>query len=287
VGLNGAGKSTLLKTLSQQLPAVAGELSYGHEVSSGYYAQHVGEALAPTSTVFECLQSKASHDTPTQDILDLAGSLLFSGADIHKKVSVLSGGEKARVALGQVLLERRPFLILDEPTNHLDFYTVEALTQALTKFEGTLIVVSHDQGFIKRVATKIVEIKSGTIRSYPGTYEDYVWSLSQQLLNNEPTQKVSKIAPGETSASETKSDTQLSREARKKRDTRLRQIRKQLDTLPALISKKQNEVLEINNRLAVGQQTPELFKALEQGQKVVEDLESEWLRLAEELEELE
>src|SRR6185312_599976 len=122
------------------------------------------------------------RDIKAQEILNLAGSLLFSGGDVDKKVKVLSGGEKARVALGQMLLKKSPLLIMDEPTNHLDFDTVEALTNALAHFAGTSIVVSHDRSFIRRVSNKILEIRDGHAEVYPGTYDDYVWSLEKGIL---------------------------------------------------------------------------------------------------------
>ncbi len=181
VGLNGQGKSTLLKALSGQLKLMHGELKVGQNISVGYYAQHVGEALDPQLSVFQELDSVTAPDFPRQSILDLAGSLLFSGSDVEKPIRVLSGGERARVALGKILLGRHSCLILDEPTNHLDFHTVEALSQALAKFSGSLFVVSHDRSFIRRVSTKIIEIDSGKVSLYPGSYEDYLWSLEKRM----------------------------------------------------------------------------------------------------------
>lgn len=185
VGYNGAGKSTLLKTLGQRLPLISGELNMGYKVEASYFAQHVTEDLKSEDTILESLQSAAHGDVKAQEILNLAGSLLFSGNDIYKKIKVLSGGEKSRVALGQILLRKKPLLIMDEPTNHLDFDTVEALTMALSEFEGTLVVVSHDRSFIKRVANKILEIKNGDVHVYPGTYDEYVWHVTQQSLRDD------------------------------------------------------------------------------------------------------
>lgn len=182
VGFNGAGKSTLLKSLAGRLPLVSGERKLGHNVSLSYYAQHVSEELNPNDTVFDSLQRVAQKDISTQEILSIAGSLLFSGEAVQKKISVLSGGEKSRVALGQILLQRSPLILMDEPTNHLDFDTVEALTSALKDYDGTVVVVSHDRSFIGRIATKILEIRDGGAEIYPGTYDDYVWSLENGSL---------------------------------------------------------------------------------------------------------
>lgn len=183
VGFNGAGKSTLLKGLSGILKPQQGELQYGYQVQVGYFSQHSSERLNPEATILESLQATAHTSIKNQEILNLAGSLLFSGDDVYKKIKVLSGGEKSRVALGQILLLKAPVLLLDEPTNHLDFDTVEALTQALQNYDGSIIVVSHDRGFIARVATKILEIKNRKAEFYPGTYEDYLWSLEKGVLS--------------------------------------------------------------------------------------------------------
>lgn len=182
VGFNGAGKSTLLKSLAGRIPLLKGERKMGYQVSLSYYAQHVAEDLNPNDTVFESLQSVAHKDITQQEILGIAGSLLFSGESVNKKVRVLSGGEKSRVALGQILLRRSPMLLMDEPTNHLDFDTVNALTEALRAYPGTVIVVSHDRSFIGRIATKILEIRDGQAEIYPGTYDDYLWSLEKGSL---------------------------------------------------------------------------------------------------------
>jgi ATP-binding cassette subfamily F protein 3 len=182
VGLNGAGKSTLLKSLGEQIPLVKGSIKWGHQVRFSYFAQHTPEALLPEDTVFEAMARATHKDVTQQEVLNIAGSLLFSGDAIKKKVKVLSGGEKSRVALGQILLQKSPLLLLDEPTNHLDFDTVEALTTALEQYEGTIITVSHDRGFIGRVANKILEVNHGKLTLYPGTYDEYVWSLQKGFL---------------------------------------------------------------------------------------------------------
>lgn len=195
VGFNGAGKSTLLKTLAGRLPLLSGSCTLGYQVSLSYYAQHVSEDLNPQHTVLEALESAAQKDIDRQEILNLAGSLLFSGDAVKKKIHVLSGGEKSRVALGQILLKRAPLLLLDEPTNHLDFDTVEAMTEALKSYPGTVVVVSHDRGFIGRIATKILEINNGRADVYPGTYDDYLWSLERGVLKDRVTTKAAPAAP--------------------------------------------------------------------------------------------
>jgi ATP-binding cassette subfamily F protein 3 len=182
VGLNGAGKSTLLKSLGSQIPLLNGELTYGFNVELAYFSQHVAEQLDPEWSVLEALNHGAHPNVLRQEVLNIAGSLLFAGEAVEKKIKVLSGGEKSRVALGQILLKKAPLLLLDEPTNHLDFDTVEALTEALARYDGSIITVSHDRAFISRVATQILEIKHGDLQLYPGTYDEYVWSLQKGFL---------------------------------------------------------------------------------------------------------
>lgn len=185
VGYNGAGKSTLLKSLAGRIPMLSGERKEGIHVKISYFAQHVSEDLLNEDTVLDSLQRGAKGSTTAQEILNMAGSLLFSGDDVRKKIKVLSGGEKSRVALGQILLQRHPVLIMDEPTNHLDFDTVEALAAALDNFQGTLIVVSHDRSFLKRISRQILEIRDGQVYVYPGTYDDYLWSLERGALKQQ------------------------------------------------------------------------------------------------------
>ncbi len=180
VGINGAGKSTLLKSIAGAIPLISGKVNLGYQVSLGYYSQHSTDQLILEDTILDSLEKASHKDLMKQDILNIAGSLLFSGEDIYKKIKVLSGGEKSRVALGQILLKKSPVLLLDEPTNHLDFETVEALTEALREYEGTIIVVSHDRSFISRVSSQILEINNGQVEVYPGTYDEYVWSVQQK-----------------------------------------------------------------------------------------------------------
>ncbi len=183
VGFNGAGKSTLLKSLAGGLPLLSGERKLGYEVSLSYFSQHSADQLEMNDTVLGSLQKTAHRGLDRQDILNMAGSLLFSGDDVNKPVRVLSGGEKSRVALGQILLKKSPLLLLDEPTNHLDFDTVEAMTEALRDYAGSVIVVSHDRSFIRRVSNRILEIHDGRVELYPGTYDEYVWSLQKGVLS--------------------------------------------------------------------------------------------------------
>ncbi|MDR1031565.1 MAG: ATP-binding cassette domain-containing protein [Holosporales bacterium] len=181
-GANGRGKTTLLKSLAGAIPLLNGTLELGYEVSLAYYAQHVSEQLKPERTVLEELVCAKDTSITEQDAKNLAGTLLFTKDDMNKKIKILSGGEKSRVALGCVLLKKVNFLLLDEPTNHLDFQTTAALSQALHEYGGAIIVVSHDRAFVRTLSKKTIEVQAdGTVAVYPGTYDEYVWSLQRRL----------------------------------------------------------------------------------------------------------
>ena len=225
VGFNGAGKSTLLKTLGEQIHALNGSLKWGHSVRLSYFAQHTPESLNPEHTVVQAMAATASKEVTQQEVLNIAGSLLFSGDAVHKKVRILSGGEKSRVALGQILLQKSPLLLLDEPTNHLDFDTVEALTTALEQYEGTIVTVSHDRMFIGRVATKILEIQNAQLTLYPGTYDEYVWSLQKGFLANREFQEATTADP-QTVTKESKTNY---KDETKRLQTQIKKLQKQIE----------------------------------------------------------
>lgn len=285
VGLNGAGKSTFLKALAQKLEPQAGTIELGYQVSIGYYAQHVAESLDAKKTVIQEMTAKAHPEVSRQEGLNMAGSLLFSGDDIHKKISVLSGGEKSRVALGQILLQKAPCLILDEPTNHLDFQTVEALTQALTSYEGTLVVVSHDRSFIRRVGKKIVEINHGKASIYPGSYDEYIWSLEKGILS-ERTNNSATLDPVKPRIQK---HIELPKESRKEVEQKKRLLEKTIERAEKKLATQQQKLEGLNSLLASGKNGDDLQNKLLELQKLqaeIESLEKEWIQSSEELESL-
>jgi len=173
VGVNGAGKSTLLKMLAGVLPFERGERTLGAHVEVHYYAQHQLDALDPTKTVLAELE-QADPDSPVGRLRTILGCFLFSADAVDKRISVLSGGEKARVALARMLVRPAALLCMDEPTNHLDLVSKEVLEDALHAFTGTMVFISHDRYFINRIATRVVEVERGRLTSYLGNYDDYM-----------------------------------------------------------------------------------------------------------------
>ncbi|MGA2353158.1 MAG: ABC-F family ATP-binding cassette domain-containing protein [Terriglobales bacterium] len=174
VGVNGAGKSTLIKLLAGQEPLTAGEYKLGHNVEPDYFAQDQYKELDPEARILDDLGELSPASTQTQ-LRSLLGCFLFSGDDVFKRIGVLSGGERNRYALLKMLLHPANFLLLDEPTNHLDLRAKDVLLEALMKYTGTVVFVSHDRYFIDGLATRVFEIGEGKVEIYPGNYEDYLW----------------------------------------------------------------------------------------------------------------
>src|SRR6266404_9589893 len=174
VGVNGAGKSTLIKLLAATEPLTAGEFKLGHNVDFDYFAQDQYKELDPEARILEDLGEMSPSSTQTE-LRSLLGCFLFSGDDVFKRIGVLSGGERNRYALLKMLLHPANFLLLDEPTNHLDIRAKDVLLEALEKYTGTVVFVSHDRYFIDKLSTRVFEIGDGKVEIYPGNYEDYLW----------------------------------------------------------------------------------------------------------------
>jgi ATP-binding cassette, subfamily F, member 3 len=172
IGPNGAGKTTLLRMVAGELAPDTGQIILGHGVEMSYYAQHLSEMLDPRKTVLEEVYQVVPHQG-ISFVRGVCGAFLFSGKDVDKPVGVLSGGERARVSLAKILVKPGNFIVMDEPTNHLDIMASERLIDALGEFDGTLVFVSHNLSFVKRLATKIWDIRDGEIQEYPGTLQEY------------------------------------------------------------------------------------------------------------------
>jgi len=181
IGVNGAGKTTLLRMMAGELPHDGGQIKIGSGVEVGYYAQHHADTLDLGSTVLEVVQ-RAAPETPPARIRSILGAFMFSGDDTDKPVKVLSGGEKARVALARLLVAPGNLLLMDEPSNHLDLASSEALAASLGTFDGTLVFVSHNRSLIRTLATKIWNVEDQRVEIYPGTLDEYMYSMAQRRI---------------------------------------------------------------------------------------------------------
>jgi ATP-binding cassette subfamily F protein 3 len=183
IGVNGAGKTTLLRMISGEIEPDGGKIVMGSNVKLGYYAQHHAESLSRESTVYQEIASLDGTASVTR-VRSVLGAFLFGDDDIEKKIGVLSGGERARVALARLLISPGNLLLMDEPTNHLDLASAEALAESLESYDGTLIFVSHNRAFVRRLATRIWNVADGTVETYSGTLDQYMesWRKRQEAL---------------------------------------------------------------------------------------------------------
>lgn len=264
IGANGKGKSTLLRIIAGTEPC-SGERKWGHNVEESFYAQHQLEALNINNTIIEEMKECGSQMTELE-LRGLLGCFLFSGEDADKRIRILSGGEKARVALAKVIISKANFLMLDEPTNHLDMHSCELLIEALTKYQGSIILVSHDRYFISRTANKIWEIVDHRIKEFKGGYEEWVeWKermARQEADRREPM--------GKKGQPEQKGNKGSAREA----DVNLAPVN---DTPPATLpAQRPANALPVNK-----EQKKELQKMQRQFQQLEEKIATLTLRLAE------
>ncbi len=281
LGDNGQGKTTFLRTIAGDLKPRGGSFRWGNGLKVGYYAQHVYQALDPELDIYTYLSGKSADGVTQQEILNIAGSFLFKGDDVRKKVSVLSGGERARLCLAGLLLSKCNVLLLDEPTNHLDFETVEALGNALKNFQGTIFFISHDRTFVNLVATEIFDVKDGKVIRYLGDYSEYVYHLEMKVREE---MFGSSGEDEEETEEEEKSDYHIRKELKSelsKIESRLKKIEQRISgfkkekesILEAFSSKPDEYSRERSERLA------ELVSILEKE-------EGEWLELSQKLDEI-
>jgi ATP-binding cassette subfamily F protein 3 len=283
VGDNGQGKTTLLRTLAGELPPLAGQVRRSHGAEIGYYAQHVYQALHKDDTVRSHLERSAARDVMRQEVLDLAGAFLFSGDDVAKPVSVLSGGERARLCLAGLLLAKRPVLVLDEPTNHLDFETVEALGEALRDFPGTVLFVSHDRTFVNMVATSIVEVDAGRVRTLPGSYADYVEQLQRRAheRSSTPAAESKRRAEDSASAAAAHAERKRRKNERDRAGKALREVEQRIERLAAERSSLHRKI-----EADPAAHQPDVFARLSAIESETGAAESQWLELSSKIESL-
>ncbi|CAI8222819.1 MAG: putative ABC transporter ATP-binding protein YheS [Cryomorphaceae bacterium] len=283
VGKNGEGKSTLAKMIVKELD-FTGEIQLGHQVKMGYYAQNQAEFLDENLTVLETIEQAATEDTAGR-VRSILGSFLFSNDEVKKKVKVLSGGERARVALCKLLLEPYNLLVMDEPTNHLDITSKELLKKALNNYDGSLIVVSHDREFLQGLSEKVYEFKNQNIKEYVGDIDTF---LEEKDLENfkelESSQKEQK------KTKQNKKDDQLSYADQKNQQKKLKKLQNRISKLEKQIEILDKSQKEIDADLAIPEKFTELskkdgfFAEYENNQQKLQELEVEWAQAAEQLE---
>ena len=284
VGPNGAGKSTLLKILAGVLGHDAGERDLGHNVQPGYFAQHRAETLDLKRTVLEEMLDTRARVTE-ESARTLLGGFLFSEDDVFKKVGVLSGGEKSRLALAKLLLNPPNFLLLDEPTTHLDMGSIDTVIEAMSQFKGTLVFISHDVHFIRKIASRVIHVEQGQLRHYPGPYDYYLDKTGQQSSRATQTSLTNGVPvkggglPGREDA-----------KARKRREAKQRQVLSKkrrakqgaidkLETKIATLEERQGEItslLEQPETYANGGQAQQLNRELMQINDDHERFSDEW-----------
>jgi ATP-binding cassette subfamily F protein 3 len=301
VGPNGAGKSTLLKILAGVLEFEKGEVTLGKDVTRTYFSQNQFDLLRPENTVYEELLSIATDESQTE-LRTLLGTFLFSGDEIEKKVSVLSGGEKSRLILAKMLLKPANFLLLDEPTSHLDIPSRNVLEMALKQFQGTICLITHDRHLINEIANKVIEMDRGIPNIYPGNYDYYIYK-KQLTETGEAKKEWEKEVKVKVEVKEEGSGKKKSRymvkEERRRRAQEMDEVRRRLSSLEKRFQEVENSLREatqklddLNQRLSdpdlyLNQKdTYETIQTHKQTQELVRTLTQSWESLALELEEM-
>lgn len=289
-GRNGAGKSTLLRMLAGVDPITSGEVIPGTGVKIGYFSQDNAETIKGGETILEYVESQAPTELVPK-VRDMLGSFLFRGDDVFKSLNVLSGGEKSRIALLQLLLRANNLLILDEPTNHLDMHSKDVLMNALKDFGGTVIFVSHDRGFIEGLATKVLELKPGSHREFPGNYKYYMERIEAEEAGivgqfergtGIATSSVNSTKTSEAKADATKSAGKLNWEEQKKIEAERRKNEKEAARLETEIAKAEEEKSALESKMALpevysnGAKAKEVQQKIDETAKKIETLTQAW-----------
>jgi ATP-binding cassette subfamily F protein 3 len=285
VGLNGAGKSTLARMLAGREKFDTGTITPGYQVDIGYFAQDQSEELDPGLSVYATAGAPPVKATDTR-IRSVLGAFLFSGDDADKRVGVLSGGEKNRLALARLLLCPSNFLILDEPTNHLDMASKAVLQEALNAFPGTIFIVSHDRHFLNPVVNKILEIQPGSCRTFPGNLEDYMWKIDQEKEQREVSRRPVERQAAALNPKERRRRKAQQQEAMAPLRRRIRELESEVAELEDRISKREEEMAD-KAFFEQGEKTAEGVREYEGWKTLLNERMEEWEEAGARLEALE
>ena len=246
VGRNGEGKTTFMKLLTSEISPTEGTIELGHNVSLGYYAQNQDELLDGNDTVYETLDKIATGDIRTR-LRDILGAFLFRGEDVDKRVSVLSGGEKSRLAMAKLILKPYNLLALDEPTNHMDIRSKDILKQSLSKYNGTLIIVSHDRDFLDGLVNKVLEFREGRIREHIGSVSDY---LERHKREAEDSAIINNITSSKKTIESNPKNLSYHNKDRREEGKEERRRRQNIEKCEVLIEQTEGELASVENELA-------------------------------------
>ncbi len=284
VGKNGEGKSTLVKCIMGQIP-YSGNLKIGHNIQIGYYAQNQAQLLDDNLTVFETIDQAATGDIRTK-IRDILGAFMFGGEASDKKVKVLSGGERSRLAMIQLLLQSVNFLILDEPTNHLDMRTKDVLKDAIRDFDGTVIIVSHDRDFLDGLVTKIYEFGGGHVIEHLGGVYDFLQKKQIETLSE--LEHPASAAPSETAKTNKQTSGKLSYEQQKEYRKKLRTLEKNITELEKQISELEAAIRLLEDRMSTIEGATDASLPVKHAslKRQLEEKMQQWETNSEQLEEL-
>lgn len=307
IGVNGAGKTTLLRTVANELQPNEGEITLGHKVKLGYYAQHHADTLSGSQTILESVSERNRGEGETA-VRNMLGAFLFSDEDVDKPIRVLSGGERARVALARLLVDPGNLVLMDEPTNHLDLESSDSLAESLATYDGTLVFVSHNRSFVRKLANRIWNVENGAVEDYPGTLDEYLerhraeeGGRKKAATAVAPTESTSTPAAKPSSATKSRPvESRAEKKARKREEAERRAkeqrtlgpLRKKITALEATIEELETVQRQRNLDLAdpvIYGDAPrrnELLTAYQDDQQRLSDASEAWEAATMELEEL-
>jgi len=282
IGPNGAGKSTLMKVIAERLEVMKGKIVPGHNAEIRYFSQHRLDDLDDSKTLYDTVADHLGENRP-QEVQRLLGTFLFSGDEVMKKIGVLSGGEKSRISLLMMLVHPGNTLLLDEPTNHLDIDSIATVADALAAYDGTVVVISHDEYFISKIADRIIEVRPGIVHDFPGTLKDYRYYCEQGLIGKQSSDTPTSEAVEQSPEQVTKQERIANREKRKKLTRQSEKMEREIAVLEEKIEEKeeilndesnaQNVELLVDTQKEITGINNDLEKLMEQWEEIQMEIE--------------